>query len=306
MIYLNMWQNFTINASNLAPYLLVAPQYFTGAMTFGVVMRIGRAFFTVQESLNILALNFEDFAAWKATTNRLVEFFKVMDQVDHERENKSHGDLKIQFKDVEKISVKDLSVSTPQDKVLLDGIKFDVKIGEKLLIVGKSGIGKTTVFRALSGIWPYAGGSVTFPQEKKIFYLSQKPYMPVGTLKDCLSYPSHSDSKKINMKDLKEYLKVFRLEKLEKRLDEVQDWGVALSLGEQQRVAFIRVLLAKPDILCSDEPSASLDTVDESLFFEMLIKKLPEITLITIGHGDSLTEHHTKKIDLKKFMPERV
>ncbi len=300
-IYINGWQNFSINASTIMPFLLTSPKLFAGLFTLGMVMQIYSAFSRVENSLNVIVLSYNTLAQWKATSNRLVEFFEHLELMEDSRANKLNGDINITKATNKNLEVKNLSLFTPQKRQILDKINLKVSEGEKIVIWGKSGIGKSTLIRALSGIWPYAEGEIILPDNKEIMFVPQRPYMPIGTLRQSLVYPLETNEVKMDDSKIKEFLHEFRLDKLKDSLDLYLDWSNALSLGEQQRVNFIRILVRNPDWIIMDEPSASIGKEDEDKFFQMIEKHLKNVSIITVSHSPTMIKHHDRIVEAKKF-----
>jgi putative ATP-binding cassette transporter len=186
-----------------------------------------------------------------------------------------------------------LSVFLPNGKTLVNNLKLDIEPGTHLLITGPSGCGKSTLMRAMAGIWPFCKGTILLPERSSIMFLPQKPYLPLGTLRDGLCYPypeGYSDE------DLREALLVCGLQDLIGAMDKAEDWSHALSLGEQQRLAFSRLMLAKPDYIFLDEATASLDEAGEAALYGLLRRKLPHAAVISVGHRSSLLAWHTLKL----------
>ncbi|MBY0280919.1 MAG: ABC transporter ATP-binding protein/permease [Alphaproteobacteria bacterium] len=287
-IYLNLMQNFYMNASTVVPILAAAPRLFSGAITFGVLMQIVGAFRQLQESLSVVILSFQEIAKWLAASKRLQQFCGMLNI------------LKIKqspflYNDGQGIALKNVTLKTVDDRVILDQVNFDINPGERVLIKGPSGLGKTTLMRLLARLWPYGEGEVTLPPSS-IFFSPQRCYAPLGDLRHAVSYPSE-----IPFEDnlLQDALKKVGLQHLFEFLDVEDDWINRLSQGEQQRLAIARVLLHKPKWLMMDEPTAALDEAKALELFKTLIKSLPDTTIITITHDDNLMSFHEREIALK-------
>lgn len=263
------------------PMLISAPLYFAKIITMGSIMQISSAFGRVQDSLSTLVSNFTSWASWKSVVDRLALFYLSMEEVEKLR------CIAIE-KNATKLEVRDLQIKSPRDKLLLEHVNLDLSSGESLLIRGASGCGKSTLIKALAGIWPYTQGQVRYLNEAKVLFLSQKPYLPQGSLRLAASYPSAP------IKDgrTEQFFKLVGLEHLIPHLDEVDTWSHILSLGEQQRVAIVRALLNQPDMLFLDEASSAMDEQSESLVYDLLNQYLPQCIMISVGHRSTLIAKH--------------
>jgi putative ATP-binding cassette transporter len=190
-----------------------------------------------------------------------------------------------------------LNVRLPDDRRLIhaDGLVF--RPGETTLLVGPSGSGKSTLFRAIAGIWPFGEGEVAVPAGASMMLLPQRPYIPVGNLRGAVSYPGVENT--YDDAAIKEALRAAKLSHIADRLDEDRTWAQTLSLGEQQRLAIARALLAKPDWLLLDEATAALDEPTEMEIYRVLKEKLPDTTIVSIGHRSTLNAFHDRRIDMR-------
>jgi putative ATP-binding cassette transporter len=231
------------------------------------------------------------FAIWKATVDRLIGFTAALERVrdegerlDGERVESAGAALKID----------DLTIALPQGRTLLASTSVELQPSEHVLVSGASGSGKSTFFRALAGIWPYWKGRIQLPKGARLLFLPQKPYLPIGTLKHAVSYPDdvgrHPDG------EIAEALSIVGLTHLAANLERNENWAQVLSGGEQQRLAFARALLNKPDWLFLDEATASLPEEDQDRLYRLLKERLPGTTLVSIGHRDSLAAHHDMRL----------
>ncbi len=281
----------------LLPLLVALPNYFGKVFLLGGLMQSIRAFSSVQDSLSYLVNAYTSIADWRATGSRLTTF------VDHltEAENKAEAmhQLKETTQPENNIVVNNLIIRTPDNHVLLGTIDEKFIHGHHYVIKGESGIGKSTFIRAIAGIWPYTSGEVIFPENRQIMYLPQQPYMPIGTLAEAILFPDKTDPEM--EKQLKTVLAECHLEDFIPRLNESAHWTEQLSPGEQQRIAFARVLLHKPDWVFLDESTSMLDTGNESHLYHLLKSRLPNCSIISVGHHASVDQFHEHVIDMTKY-----
>lgn len=271
------------------PMLISAPLYFAKIITMGSIMQISSAFGRVQDSLSTLVSNFTAWASWKSVVDRLSLFYISIEEAEKLK------CLKVE-RDSDKIEIKNLTVNSPRHVLLLDKLNLSLSSGESLLIRGPSGCGKSTLLKAVAGIWPYADGEVHYIKDSTCLFLSQKPYLPQGSLRLAASYPSVPETEgKTEM-----YFKLLGLEHLIAHLDEVDTWNHILSLGEQQRVAIVRALLNKPDILFLDEASSAMDEKSESLVYDVLKQELKDTVIVSVGHRSTLIDKHDRVLTYTK------
>ncbi len=287
---LSIWSNFYNNFANIFPILLSAPRLFAKEIQLGEVMQIANAFGKVQDSLSILISNYQSLANYKAVITRLSEF----DQHIRSWENTIKSNKINCFKkETNLISVKSLFLNSPSLLPLQQNLNLNFNLGQSYLIRGRNGCGKSTFTAALAGYWPYGEGLIELPQDKNIFYIPQKTFLHSLTLIEEICYPQ------TEVKD-KEYiltlLEKINLTKLKYRLYNQENWSSSLSLGEQQKIAFLRAILNKPGILIMDESSSALSIEDEEIAYKLIKDELPDVTLISIGHRDTLKKFHQHEI----------
>lgn len=275
------------------PFVVASPGYFSGKFQLGVLMQTASAFGQVQSSLSYIVNSYTDLAQWAAVVDRLSQFHAVTDAANH-----MAGGLAVERADQPAVSLDNLTVDLPGAAPLLGVPHLNFTAGRSVLVTGPSGSGKSTLFRAIAGIWPFGSGTVRLPKDAHVMFLPQRPYLPVGTLREVLTYPQPPDSASDDR--LREVLRLGLLPDLAARLDESRHWGLTLSPGEQQRLAFARVFLQKPDWLFVDEATAQLDEATERELYQRVARELPRATLISIGHRSTLRAFHTDHVSIEK------
>lgn len=288
---------FTTSHAQIAlilPYVVVSPAYFAGAMQLGGLTQTASAFGSVQESLSILVTIYRQMAEWAAVVERLAGFRRSLDGA-HDR--MAQPGIAIAAGSESAFRIDDLSIAKPDGTPLLSGVATEFRPGDRLLLSGPSGAGKSTLFRALAGLWPFGRGRVSLPADARVMLLPQRPYFPVTTLANALSYPSGAGA--FDDEALKEALGAVGLPELIARLHEEGHWNRMLSLGEQQRLGIARALLQKPDVLFLDEATASLDEPAEAKLYGLLHGRLKAATIVSIGHRATLTQLHDRHLGLQ-------
>jgi putative ATP-binding cassette transporter len=227
---------------------------------------------------------------WKATVDRLIGFAEAVSQA-HEQARQPQGE---RVDGGERLSLEQLALQLPQGGDLLTNTSLELVPGKDVLVTGPSGSGKSTLLRALAGIWPYWKGRIRMPKGAKLLFLPQKPYLPIGSLKRAVSYPD--DPAKFSDEDVLQALDAVGLPHLKERLERSENWAQLLSGGEQQRLAFARALLYRPDWLFLDEATASLPDADQDRLYRLLKERLPDTTLVSIGHREALAAHHDQRL----------
>jgi putative ATP-binding cassette transporter len=266
----------------VAPILVAAPLYFAQTLTFGGLMVAAGGFTQVQSSLRWFVDNFSTIADWRATLLRVASFRRAVIATDALHDVESQ----INFSEGEagRVTIENLEIASPSGCTLLQERKVEVKAGERVLIVGEPGTGKTLLFRALAGLWPWGGGRVTHPKGEDLFYMPRTPYLPPGTLREALAYPSGVD--KFQAKDYSGALARLGLESLEPLLEVSKRWDHELNEDEQQRLAFATLLLHAPHWVLIDEVLDSLDDDSMQRVTEVLTKDLAHTGIIYIGRSE--------------------
>jgi putative ATP-binding cassette transporter len=277
-------------AAVVFPVLMAAPAFFAGKLDLGGLMQTVGAFGAVQGALSYLVDSYTTIARYKAVIDRLSGFSRNMDRV-HSLEfqqgaERVHTSGKM-------MKVDSLSVSLPNGKLLVRDLKLSIAPETHLLITGPSGCGKSTLIRALAGIWPFCRGTVSLPDSSTIMFLPQKPYLPLGTLHNALCYPRPNGYRP---EEMEKVLEECGLGHLTASLGKDENWAHVLSLGEQQRLAFARVLLVRPDYVFLDEATASVDEESEADLYELLKSNLPHSAVTSVGHRSSLLSWHSERL----------
>ncbi|QCI65724.1 ABC transporter ATP-binding protein/permease [Phreatobacter stygius] len=282
---------FLNQTSIIFPYVILAPAYFSGAVQLGALTQTAGAFGRVENALSLFTNLYGSLADYKSVIDRLTGFNRTAAAVQVPPTpaiaTQTAG---------EALTLTDLAVTLPDGKPVVTAPSLTVSRGDRVLVTGPSGSGKSTLFRALAGIWPHGSGSVTVPSGASLMLLPQRPYFPVGTLRDAVSYPAgrgdYSDA------DIVKALEAVKLPGLAGRLDEEASWHMILSGGEQQRLAMARALLCKPDWLFLDEATAAIDEAGEAALYNTIREWLPDTTLVSIGHRSTLANFHDRRVHL--------
>ena len=285
-----MFQLLFSQGTSFFALLIASPRFFSGAITLGVLTQIANAFERVNEALSWFIGSYTHFAEWRATVDRLTEFAA---EIKRETEAAVLGTRR-EMSPRDTISLQDIGVSLPDGTPLLAPVTLNLKPHESVLLKGPSGSGKSTLFRVLAGLWPFATGHISLPADATTLFLPQRPYMPIGTLREALWFPAQPALG--GEDEARAALTAVGLSSLSERLDEDGHWAQALSLGEQQRLAIASALLAKPDWLFLDEATSATDEAEEAALYRTLAEALPATTLISIGHRGSLEASHQRVI----------
>lgn len=282
------------------PFVVCIPRYLSKQITLGGLMQIATAFGRVQESLSYFVDMYSALAQWQAVVDRLVGFGLHMREVEKVRPSLALDRMEADFDGVRIVA---MEIGLPNGEVLLKDLNFELKPGRNVLVKGTSGSGKSTLLRAIAGIWPYAAGKAELPERERIMFIPQKPYLPLGTLRDALLYPGKS------MKDdeeLKALMRLCSIESLADSLDVEADWSHVLSIGEQQRLAFVRTMIYEPEWLFLDEATSALDEATEENMYSMLRERLKKTTVVSVGHRSTLNKFHLLEIRLDKHLKQAV
>lgn len=290
-----LWRNLKLDGYNLTvsqiavifPFIIQAPRLFSKEIKLGDVMQTAQAFGQVQDALSFFRETYSSFASYRAILDRLEGFKKNI------QSTAQLPQPTIQ-EDADKLAITGLTVSRPDGQVLIRDLTLSLNPGQSLLIRGTSGTGKTTLLRSLAGLWPFAQGTIEHPGSAQTLFLSQKPYLPIGTLKAALAYPAET----VDLERAIVILERIQLSHLVSKLDVEQDWSQVLSPGEQQRLAFGRILINKPAVVFLDEATSAMDAGMEYSLYTMLRQRLPQAIIVSVGHRESLVALHAWCLDL--------
>ncbi len=288
---------FTIGYSQAAiifPYIVAAPRYFAGKITLGDLTQTAGAFGYVQNALSWFINVYPEFAGWKATVDRLTTFHNAIRLA--QSETRSAPGVVIDATSGDSLALDHVQLALPNGKNLLASASATIVPGERVLLRGPSGSGKSTLFRAIAGIWPFGRGKIHAPREFDTLFLPQRPYFPMGTLREALAYPAAPGA--FTDDQLRAALADVGLAHLAERFDTTAIWSQQLSGGEQQRVAIARALLQEPRWLFLDEATSNLDPAAETTLYTLLCSRLPASAIISIAHRPEVAQHHRRVIEI--------
>jgi putative ATP-binding cassette transporter len=281
-------------AASVFPVIVAAPRYFSGAMQIGDLFQTATAFGQVRGSLSWVISSYRLIAEWKATVDRLSGFERAIATA---RAAAAAGDgIRQGFGAAPGLTGENLVVRLPNGTPLIEDATLTVAPGQAVLLAGRSGSGKTTLLRALAGIWPFGKGQVTVPAGRRALFLPQRPYIPLGTLRAAIAYPDNAAGHRDDA--VREALDAAGLAALAPALDEPDDWSRRLSGGEQQRLAFARAFLIRPDFVVLDEATASLDADSEAALYGALRARLPASGILSVAHRESVAKFHDRRVAL--------
>jgi putative ATP-binding cassette transporter len=274
------------------PIVVAAPQYFSGAMQLGGLMQTVGAFSQVQGSLSWFVGAYASLANWRAIVERLTTFHG---SIVAARAAAGKGFVRADSPDGA-VRLHDVTIALPNGAKLLEGADLALEANHSVIITGRTGSGKSTLFRVMAGIWPFGQGRVQLPARS--FFLPQRPYIPLGNLRHIIAYPHPGNT--YAREAIADALRAAGLPQLVDHIDRDENWSLRLSGGEQQRVALARALLAKPDWIFLDEATASLDPEAEIHLYQTLKERLPGTTLVSIGHSQAVAQFHDRRVVMQR------
>lgn len=277
------------------PYIIVAPRFFDGQIQLGGLIQTVAAFTQVEGALTFFLTRYSTVAELQAVVSRLTSFRDNMERVRNVAGDKS---IEVTYTSSTEFAVTGLDVCLPTGRSLLNNLELRINAGDTLLITGASGCGKSTLMKTLAGIWPFGKGNINIPQNQNTLFLPQKPYLPLGTLRDVLLYSCEAG---LNTdKKIREVMFMCQLGQLVDQLDQEENWSQILSLGEQQRIAFARAILQQPQWLFLDEATSALDEPTERIMYRLLQEQLNDSAIISVGHRSTLVDYHKLKLSIGK------
>lgn len=275
------------------PFVAAMNRYLAKEFTLGGLMQVASAFGRVQDSLSYFVDTYSSLATWQSVVMRLTYFGRHMQEVSAEAE-RFHLE---RFVAAEEVRADNMQVNLPDGTSLLENINFTLEPGSNVLIKGVSGSGKSTLLRAIAGIWPFVEGKIVLPEQEKLMFIPQKPYLPLGSLREALLYPGN---KPVNDEVLVNLMEECQIGYLKDKLDIVADWSHVLSVGEQQRLAYVRAHIQEPVWLFLDEATSALDEETEAKMYSLIGERLANTTIVSIGHRSTLNKYHQLVLELDK------
>ena len=280
------------------PLLLTAPKYLAGELSLGGVMQVAAAFTAVQGALIWFVDNLLNVANWLASVARVDELNEALEGIDVGARMDSDDEISMGVSEDGAIHLDNLAAAHRNGRVMIANANVTIEQGEKVLIAGESGTGKSTLIRAIAGLWPWGSGEIRMPEGARIAFMPQRPYLPLGTLRNAVTYSGGDEPVSNDVVD--EAMRRCGLSYLVKRLDDEDRWDQLLSGGERQRVAFARLLIQRPSIIVMDEATAALDEESQTSLLNLVREELKDSTLISVGHRPSLDAFHDKKLTLTR------
>jgi putative ATP-binding cassette transporter len=281
------------------PILLCAPKYVAGTMTLGQMMQAASAFVTVQVAFNWIVENYPRLADWTASAHRLASLLVSLDRLEDAETSEADRITRKRAEDGA-LRLRDVCVTLDDGNAVVNEADIEITPGEKVLVVGESGTGKSMLVRAIAGLWPWGSGEILVA-DAGLFLMPQQPYVPLGTLRHAATYPLSTDGIEDGM--VRKTIEEVGLGHFLDRLDEDAEWGNVLSAGEKQRLTFARVLLQRPDVIVMDEATAALDPLSQGELMQLVLERLPRATIVSVAHRVELEAYHTRKLVLE-YRPE--
>jgi putative ATP-binding cassette transporter len=278
------------HANDMVPILVAAPAYFAHLITLGSIAQIRLAYGHVSGALIWFVNAYQEIARWRANIERLAAFAEVMDATERELATPR---IEVVTGPAAELRLSELRLEAPDGTPVIAGASARVLAGERVAVTGESGSGKTILLRAIAGIWPFGAGRVELPARDRLLFVTERPYLPLGSLRTAVSFPAEEGT--FPDERIREALRRLGLGRLEGRLDAVESWDDELSDHERQRLAFVRVLLHEPEWLFLDKATSALDEAMERRVYELLAERLPRTTVITAAHRPAVVAYHARR-----------
>ena len=275
---------------NIFPVLVAAPRYLIKEITLGGLMQTAQAFTRVHRGLSYFLELYTSFAEWGAVIRRLDGFNQALLRAQNSRPKSG---LVRHIHRNGYVEARNLDINLPHSDTLLQAINFILQPGRNALIKGPNGSGKSSLLRTIAGIWPFAQGEITTPPAGELMFLAQRNYLPLGTLRDILLYP---DGIPRDEEELLDSLEQCGIGHFARYMDIQADWYQVFSQGEQQRLALARALIHKPVWLFLDESTSAMDEESEQAMYSLIARKLPDTTVISVGHRSTLEQFHLQEL----------
>ena len=280
------------------PIILCAPKFLDGTMSLGQVMQAASAFTIVQSAFSWLVDNYPRLADWNASARRIASLMVSLNSLEQAETGDAFNRIKRSETSDAAMKLLDLSVSLDDGTAVVDDTAVVIKKGERVLIAGDSGTGKSTLVRAIAGLWPWGGGEISIQKDSRLFLLPQRPYVPTGTLRRAVAYPGAAED--WLPEEIAAVLSKVGLDHLKSRLEEEAPWDQTLSGGEKQRLTVARVLLHRPDIIVLDEATSALDPKGQDALMQLLSDEMEGLTIVSVGHRPELERFHLRKLVLER------
>ncbi len=280
------------------PIILCAPKFLDGTMSLGQVMQAASAFTIVQSAFSWLVDNYPRLADWNASARRIASLMVSLDSLEEAESGDAFNRIKRSETKDAAMKLLNLSVALDDGTAVVDDTAVVIQKGERVLIAGESGTGKSTLVRAIAGLWPWGGGEISIQHDSRLFLLPQRPYVPTGTLRRAVAYPGAAED--WDVEQISAILSKVGLDHLKDRLEEDSPWDQTLSGGEKQRLTVARVLLHRPDIIVLDEATSALDPKGQDTLMQLLSDEMKGLTIISVGHRPELERFHLRKLVLER------
>lgn len=280
------------------PIILCAPKFLDASMSLGQVMQAASAFTIVQAAFNWLVDNYPRLADWSASARRVASLMVSLDALEKAETGDAFNRIKRGETTEAALRLRDFSVALDNGTAVVDDTEVMIKKGERVLVVGESGTGKSTLVRAISGLWPWGGGEIQIQADSRLFLLPQRPYVPIGTLRRAIAYPGAAED--WDFERIAEVMDQVGLGHLKDRIEEEGPWDQTLSGGEKQRLTIARALLHRPDIIVLDEATSALDPESQDALMKLLSEEMKGLTIVSVGHRPELEQFHSRKLTLER------